>query len=67
MGEKYYQASDDKTLLQITTSKDGLIISVLARALSWNGKWSSITLNVEQREGLRKFLNETPHQINPLD
>lgn len=58
MSEKYYQAASERSHLQMTTSKEGLIVSLNNRSLGSNGKWSSITLNEAQVEGLRRFLND---------
>lgn len=58
MVEKYYQAVSERSHLQITTSKEGLIVSLRNRSLSSNGEWSTIALTAEQTEGLRKFFNE---------
>lgn len=58
MTERYYHAAGDKSYLQVTTSKEGLVISVTPRALGHVGEWTTITLNAEQRRGLKKFMEE---------
>jgi hypothetical protein len=56
MSERYYQATSARSHLQITTTKEGLIVSLMNRSLGSNGEWSTITLNAEQVAGLREFL-----------
>ena len=56
MSERYYQVYGERSHLQMTTTKEGLIISLLNRSLSNNGEWSTITLNAEQVAGLKEFL-----------
>jgi len=56
MSERYYQATSEKSFLQMTTSKEGLIVSLMSRSLTGNGEWSTITLNAEQVAGLKEFL-----------
>lgn len=38
MAERYYNATSEKSFLQMTTSKEGLIVSVMNRSLSSNGE-----------------------------
>jgi len=58
MTEHYYQATSKRSNLQITTSKEGLIITLANRSLN-NAEWNAIILNKEQTEGLKEFLKHT--------
>jgi hypothetical protein len=54
MTERYYQANSDKVLLQLTTTKEEVIVSLAA-----NLKHLAISLNKEQVDELLEFINSS--------
>ena len=61
MKSRYYKAQDGKALIQIivTLETGELQISVADKELNWQ----AISLNVEQSDSLRKFLNDNNFNV----